>query len=46
MLKGSSEVSIKGKWLAKEVDVGLCALDQAGFALKAVVTDNHTCNIG
>ena len=45
VIKACPEVTIKGEWLANEVDDCIKQLSQQGFNVRAVVTDNHSCNV-
>ena len=45
VIKACPEVTIKGEWLANEVDDCIKQLSPQGFNVRAVVTDNHSCNV-
>ena len=45
VLKACPETSLPDTWLAKEMADCIFALAQAGFNVKAIVTDNHACNV-
>ena len=45
VIKACPEVTIKGEWLANEVDDCIQQLSQQSFNVRAVVTDSHSCNV-
>ena len=45
IVKASPEVSITGSWLSKEIDDCMKLLADAGFNVRAAVTDNHSTNV-
>ena len=45
VIKATPEVTIKGKWLADEIDGCVSLLAENGFRVRAVVTDNHSTNV-
>jgi len=45
VVKASPETTLNGKWLAQEFSECLSCLVQAGFTVRAIVTDNHSANV-
>ena len=45
VVKCCAEVSINGSWLAKEIAKCVLNLKEVGFNVRAIITDNHGCNV-
>ena len=45
VLKAIPEIKVEGKWLSAYVEESIQALHQTGFAVRAVVIDNHAPNV-
>ena len=44
-VKCCAEVSINGPLLADEIDKCVLNLKEVGFSVRAIITDNHACNV-
>ena len=45
VVKSCAEVKINGAWLAGEIDSCILILKEAGFNVRAVITDDHGSNV-
>ena len=45
MIQALPETTFDGKWLAKKMEDNMKTLTDAGFRVRAVVTDNHSTNV-
>ena len=45
VIKSIPETTISGEWLRKEIDECIFNLQNSGFFVRAVVTDNHSSNV-
>ena len=45
VVKGCPEVTIKSDWLAEEIAYCIQQLSLYGFSVRAVISDNHLCNV-
>ena len=44
VVRASPEVTVSGQWLASELSYCLSSLENAGFKVRGIVTDNHSAN--
>ena len=45
MIQAISEVTFNGKWLCEKIAENIQTLEDAGFRVRAVVSDNHLTNV-
>ena len=45
-IKACPEISINGDWFANEIAQSISTLSNNSFNVRAVVTDNHSANVG
>ena len=45
VVKCCPEVTINGSWFSGEIDKCIFPLKEAGFNVRAVITDNHSSNV-
>ena len=45
IIRASPEITISGEWLANEFSTCITHLIEAGFTVRAIVTDNHSANV-
>jgi len=45
VVKAVPESKVEGHWLSNQIDECLESLHETGFQVRAVITDNHPCNV-
>ena len=45
VVKASPETKLNGTWMSEQLEECVCTLAEAGFKVRAIVTDNHSANV-
>ena len=45
VVKTSPETKLNGTWMSEQLEECVCTLAEAGFKVRAIVTDNHSANV-
>ena len=45
VIQAIPEISVNGTWLSQQMERNINVLAEAGFSVRAIVSDNHSSNV-